>query len=85
MGNCCRKEDEINRYLTFYKILSTEDAYLLLRNGSIHCRLCKDRIHHAYISIVYCNYCRLVIGHEECILHTNKVCPTCNNRLDVSF
>ena len=80
MGNCCCKE-EINQHFTFYKILSTEDAYLVLRGGSIHCRLCKDRIYHAYVSMVYCNYCRVVIGHEECFIKTNKVCPTCNHNL----
>ena len=81
MGNCCCKE-EIQQF-NFYKILSTEDAYLLLRQGSIYCRLCKDKIYHAYISMVYCNYCRVVIGHEECFLKSDKVCSTCRNILNM--
>ena len=82
MGNCCierKNENTDQRYR--YKILSTDDAYLFLRHNSVYCTLCKDGICHAYISMVYCNYCRVVIGHEECFTKTNKGCPLCKHIL----
>jgi hypothetical protein len=85
MGICCciNKEDKEDKedvdYINIepsFKILSISEAYTILKEGSIMCRLCKEKICHAYISIICCNYCRLIIGHEECYYKNKiKICP----------
>ena len=80
MGNCCIENDIYENNFS-YKILTIKEAYYILQNGYIMCRICKDNIYHAYISIIYCNNCRLVIGHEDCYkeYYKNKheECPLC--------
>jgi hypothetical protein len=76
----CLKEPDIEPlYTNHFLSLNSESVHPSIL---IYCLLSKEKVKH---SVIYCNYCKVSIGHNDCVktwLERKRHCPSCNQMLE---
>ncbi len=63
----------------FISILNSDSE----RKSVIVCLICKERVEYV---VIYCNFCKVSLGHKECVktwLIRRNTCPSCNQILEL--
>jgi hypothetical protein len=77
---CLKEQTEIEPlYSNTFLSLNSESVHPSIL---IYCLICKEKVKH---SVMYCNYCKVSIGHNECVktwLERKNHCSSCHHILE---
>ncbi len=65
---------------TIFPCLNSEIVHPSIK---IYCLICKERVENV---VIYCNFCKMSIGHKGCVktwLIRRNTCPSCNQFLEL--